>query len=252
VSSPEVLALIPARGGSKGIPRKNILQVARRPLIAHTIVRALRSQLISRVVVSTDDPEIADVARAEGAEVPFLRPAEYAEDLSPDIDVLRHALRFLRDEEGYLPDLVVHLRPSGPVRRVELIDEAIARMLADPAAHSLRSVSVPEQTPYKMWRIGEDGYLRPVAKVEGMPEAHSMPRQILPRVWWQNGYVDIVRPATILEADSICGTNVLPFVITEPFWEVDYPETIPVVEAALERLDRGDPVEVEVAERHPH
>jgi hypothetical protein len=75
---------------------------------------------------------------------------------------------------------------------------------------------------------------------------------MLPEVWWQNGYVDIVRPATILDAGSICGTNVLPFVIREPYWEVDYPETIPLVEAALQRLERGDPLAVEVLDRHPH
>ena len=119
-SSRRVIALIPARGRSKGIPRKNLLPIAGRPLIAHSILQARASQRISRVIVSTEDEEIADVARHWGAEAPFLRPEEYAGDLSPDVDVFRHALRWLETHEGYQPDLVVHLRPPGPVRRVEI------------------------------------------------------------------------------------------------------------------------------------
>ncbi len=252
-SRPEILALVPARGGSKGIPRKNLVSVAGRPLIAHTIDRALRSRLVTRVIVSTDDREIAEVSRSLGAEVPFLRPAEYARDLSPDIDVLRHALLWLRGREGYKPDLLAHLRPTGPVRRVEVIDQAIRRMLERPDADALRSVSVPEQTPYKMWRIGSDGYVEPVVRAPGIPESHSMPRQMLPPVFWQNGYVDVIRPRTILEKGSTCGTKVLPLVIEEPFYEIDYPETIPVVEEALERLERGDDLRpTGGVVRHPH
>src|SRR4051812_3665483 len=110
-----VLALIPARGGSKGIPRKNTMVMAGRPLIAWSIDHALQSTRITRVIVSTDDAEIATVAEQWGAEVPFVRPAEYAGDLSPDIDVFRHAFEFLATNESYEPDMVVHLRPTGPV-----------------------------------------------------------------------------------------------------------------------------------------
>jgi len=133
----EILALIPARGGSKGIPRKNIKVVAGKPLIAYSIEQALASRFITRTIVSTDDPEIAQVAREFGAKVPFMRPGEFAQDLSPDIDVFRHALKWLRDRDGYACDLVVHLRPTGPVRRVELIDQAIELILNDPEADSL-------------------------------------------------------------------------------------------------------------------
>ncbi|MBI4317891.1 MAG: acylneuraminate cytidylyltransferase family protein [Chloroflexi bacterium] len=249
---PEILALIPARGGSKGIPRKNVIPVAGRPLIAHTIRQAKCSRLITRVVVSTDDAEIADVAREWGAEVPFVRPAEYAQDLSPDVDVLRHALIWLEENEAYSPELLVHLRPTGPIRRVELIDKAIELMLRDPEADSLRSSCWPDQTPYKMWRIGPKGYMEPLVRVEGQPQAHSMPRQMLPEVLWQNGYVDVIRPLTILEKNSTCGEKVLPFVTTEPFFEIDYLDTIPAVEAALERLERGEPLTRDSVPRHPH
>jgi len=235
MDSSDILAIIPARGGSKGIPRKNVIPVGGRPLIAHSIEQARASRLITRTIVSTDDAEIAGVARAHGAEVPFLRPAEYAQDLSPDIDVFRHALQWLADHEGYRPELVVHLRPTGPVRRIELIDQAIALMIEHPKADALRSVSAPIQTPYKMWRI-EDGYLQPLLTVESVTESYCMPRQSLPEVWWQNGYVDIVRPRTILELGRMCGPTILPFVVDEPILEIDYAENLPAVEEALARL----------------
>ncbi len=238
----EILALIPARGRSKGIPRKNLLPIAGRPLIAYSIEQALASRFVTRTIVSTDDDDIARVALAYGAEVPFRRPAELAQDDSTDLDVFRHALRWLREYDRYECELVVHLRPTGPVRRVERIDEAIALILADPAADSLRSVSWPTQTPYKMWRI-VDGLLEPLLRLPGIDDAHSRPRQSLPEVFWQNGYVDVVRPEVVLDRGSMTGERVLPFVVQEPVFELDYPESIPVVEAALVALRRDGRLE---------
>jgi CMP-N,N'-diacetyllegionaminic acid synthase len=247
--NPNILALIPARGGSKGIPRKNVRLIAGRPLIAYAIGHALQSGLIGRVIVSTDDEEIAAAARAAGAEVPFIRPAEFAQDLSPDLDVFRHALQWLRDKEAYTPELVVHLRPTGPVRRIELIDEAIGRMLATPQADALRAVSVPALTPYKMWRM-ENGFLKPLLSIPGIKEPHSMARQMLPQVYWQNGYVDIVRPRTVLEMNSMTGDTVLPFIVTDRIFELDYEESIPEVEQVLAALARGE--KVFFAQDHRH
>jgi CMP-N-acetylneuraminic acid synthetase len=246
---PEILALIPARGGSKGVPRKNVVPLAGKPLIAYSIEQARAAREITRVIVSTDDEEIARVAREHGAEIPFMRPTEFAGDLSPDIDVFRHALVWLRDHQSYVPDLVVHLRPTGPVRRVEVIDEAIEQMLAHPEADSLRSISLPIQTPYKMWRI-EEGYLRPLVIVDGLVESYCMPRQLLPPVYWQNGYVDIVRARTVLELDLMCGHTILPFITNEQMLEIDYPESLPVVEEAL-KLQRTEPIETRHQKRHP-
>jgi CMP-N,N'-diacetyllegionaminic acid synthase len=242
----EVLALIPARGGSKGIPRKNLRLLGGKPLVAHSIEHALAAETISRTIVSTDDAEIAAVAAGAGAEVPFIRPAELARDDSPDLGVFRHALSWLEEQEGYRPELVVHLRPTNPGRRVELIDEAVRALAGDPAADSLRSVSRPDQTPYKMWLIA-GGYLEPIVEAEGIPEAHSLPRQRLPEVWWQNGYVDVVRPRTILELDSMTGGRILPFVIDEPFVEIDYEEAFERAEQVL----RGEPTERPGGVRHP-
>ena len=233
--SPKIVALIPARGGSKGIPRKNILPVMGRPLIAWSIGHALQSKHIARVIVSTDDNEIARISITWGAEVPFLRPSIYAQDMSPDIEVFKHALSWLQEEEGYVPDLIVHLRPTSPVRQVNVIDSAISRMLDDPSADALRSVSLALQTPYKMWLI-KGKFLEPVVTLPGIPECHSVARQQLPKVYRQNGYVDIIRSSTILEKNSMTGINVLPLVIEEPTYELDYMDDIPHVEHAIRNL----------------
>ncbi len=248
----EVLALIPARGGSKSVPRKNLLQVAGRPLIAYSIEHALCTTGITRTVVSTDDVEIASVSTELGAQVPFMRPARFASDTATDLDVFNHALCWFAEHEGYVPDLVVHLRPTGPVRRVELIERAIRLMLDNERADSLRSVSMAEQTPYKMWQI-EGAQLKPLLELPGFPEAHSMPRQKLPPVYWQNGYVDIVRPRTVLELGSMVGRTVLPFVIEAPICELDYPDQIPALErqvlASLTEAVNDNPEPM--CKRHP-
>lgn len=235
----EILALIPARGGSKGIPRKNLRVLAGKPLLAYSIEQALASRYITRTIVSTDDAEIADVARKYGADVPFMRPSELAQDLSPDVDVFRHALEWLRDQEGYRCDLVVHLRPTAPVRRAALVDEAIETIVDQPDADSLRSVSRPEQTPYKMWRI-VDGRLEPLLQIVSRAEAHSLPRQELPEVYWQNGYVDIVRPHVVLDLGMMAGHRIVPFIVRDPVPELDYADDIPRLEEALSALRRGE------------
>jgi CMP-N,N'-diacetyllegionaminic acid synthase len=245
----EILALIPARGGSKGLPRKNVLPLGGKPLIAHTIETALAAELVTRTIVSTDDDEIAEVARAHGAEVPFVRPAELAQDGSTDLDVFRHALEWLAREEGYEPELVAHLRPTNPLRRPGDVDAAVTRMLDDPGADALRSVSWPAQTPYKMWRQ-EGDYLVPLVEVPGVAEPYSMPRQQLPEVWWQNGYVDVVRPRTVLELGSMAGRRVLPFVVEDPGVEIDYAEGLRKAEELLQRRMEGRD-EREDGPRHP-
>jgi N-acylneuraminate cytidylyltransferase len=235
----EILALIPARGGSKGLPRKNLRMVAGKPLLAYSIEQALASRLITRTIVSTDDEAIAEVALRCGAEVPFKRPRRFAGDRSPDLDVFRHALSWLRDEEDYTCDLIVHLRPTAPVRRVALIDQAIERILGRPRAHSLRSVSRAHQTPYKMWRI-RNGVLQPLLSLSGVKEAHSQARQQLPEIYWQNGLIDIVRPHVVLKLGMMAGRTVVPFVIDEPVPGLDCEEDLPELERALTALSRGE------------
>lgn len=221
----EVLAIIPARGGSKGVPRKNVRSVAGKPLIAYSIQTALESKLISRVIVSTDDLEIAEVAKKYGAEVPFIRPAEFARDESLDLEVFQHALEWLKKNEGYIPEAVVHLRPTCPIRRLDIVDQAIETFLAHPEADSLRGIGHPHQTPYKMWKM-VNGYLEPLLSVPGMIEHYNMPRQKLPEVFWQNGYIDITRPKTVIEMGMMNGKKILPLVIEDEWVDIDYEESI--------------------------
>lgn len=172
------------------------------------------------MIVSTDDPEIAQIARQHGAEVPFLRPSELAQDETPDLPVFQHALRWLQDQEGYRPDLVVHLRPTTPTRRVETMDQAI-RLFADhPEVDALRSVSPAHHSPYKMWLVSPDGLLEPVVRLRPDWEAANMPRQALPQAYWGNGCVDVTRPSVIL-GGSMTGRRILAFVVEEPCVDID-------------------------------
>ena len=132
MSKPEILALIPARGGSKGIPRKNIRAFAGQPLIAYSIAAGLQAKTVTRVIVTTDDEEIAEVARSCGAETPFLRPAELAQDRTTDLPVFQHALRWLAEHEDYHPQVVVHLRPTTPIRPPDLVDRSVGLVAGAP------------------------------------------------------------------------------------------------------------------------
>ncbi|HEY7514381.1 MAG TPA: acylneuraminate cytidylyltransferase family protein [Vicinamibacteria bacterium] len=236
-----VLGLIPARGGSKGLPRKNLRSLGGRPLVAHAIQHARASRSISRVVVSTDDPEIAEVARGEGAEVPFLRPAELARDETPDLPVFQHALRWLEEHERYRPELVVHLRPTSPLRQPETIDHAVELMRSHPEADSLKSVSLASQTPFKMWTVGE-GYLQPLLTLPGAAEPYNLPRQALPRVVWQNGYVDVLRPRVLLEQGLMHGRRILAFEVGDDHIDIDDEESLERAERALSRRAPAPPL----------
>lgn len=220
VSKPDVLAVIPARGGSKGIPRKNIRDFAGYPLIAYSIAAALQAESVTRVVVSTDDEEIAEIARQFGAEAPFLRPAILAEDHTTDLPVFEHVLAWLAENEDYQPDLVMQLRPTSPLRPVGLLDEAVALLLDHPEADSVRGVVPAGQNPHKMWRVGEDGQMHPLLSVEGLAEPYNTPRQQLPPVYWQTGHIDVIRPDVILEKGSMSGAVILP-VFIDPVFTVD-------------------------------
>lgn len=211
----DILALIPARGGSKGIPRKNIRDFAGYPLIAWSIAAGLQSELVTRVIVSTDDDEIAAVAREFGAETPFLRPAELAQDITTDLPVFEHALAWLEENEGYVPDGVVQLRPTSPIRPHRLVDDAIEILLAHADADCVRGVVPAGQNPHKMWRLpqGENGPMQNLLDVDGIDEPYNAPRQSLPTIYWQTGHIDAIRTSSILEKRSLTGNLIYPLVI---------------------------------------
>jgi len=205
----EILAIIPARGGSKGIPRKNIRDFAGYPLIAYSISAGLKSELVTRVIVSTDDDEIAEVARKYGAETPFMRPSLFAEDNTTDLPVFEHALNWLAENEDYHPDIVVQLRPTSPIRPPSCVDSAIRILLANPDADSVRGVVPVGQNPHKMWRLpdGENAPMQNLLDVAGIAEPYNAPRQSLPPIYWQTGHVDAIRPHTILTQKSMTGRS---------------------------------------------
>ncbi len=227
----EVLAIIPARGGSKGLPNKNILPLLGHPLIAYSIKAAQDSKLVTRVLVSTDSQSIADVALQYGANVPFLRPAEFALDLSTDLEVFVHALNWLKENENYTPDLVIQLRPTSPIRKADLIDECIIKLL-NSDADSLRIVTPSPITPYKMWKIEDENNLMiPLLSAEGVEEPFNEPRQRLPKTYWQIGTLDVIRPEVILKKNSISGKKIIPHVVGNE-WAIDIDDISSFVKTA--------------------
>ncbi len=210
-----ILAIIPARGGSKSIPRKNIKELYGKPLIAWTIEAAARSKHITRTIVSTDDEEIASVAKTYGAEVPFLRPKEISGDLAHDIEFLTHALDFLKTEERYEPEIVLRLPPTSPLRTAAHIDEGVEVLLKNPDADSVRPITEAPKHPYKMWQINkaDTRYIEPFLPelLTNMKEPQNMPRQALPVVYIHTGAMDVLRIRTIRELRSTSGKKVAYF-----------------------------------------
>ncbi|MCA1990029.1 MAG: acylneuraminate cytidylyltransferase family protein [Desulfarculus sp.] len=223
-----VLGLIPARGGSKGIPRKNLAPLAGRPLIAHTIAAALASARLDRVVVSTDDPEIAAVAREHGAEVPFLRPAELADDTAPALAVIRHAIAAL-DAQGWRTQALAYLQPTSPLRTAQQIDAALAMLLEQGADSVVSVVEVPHNfSPLSVMRRQDDGRLTPYQEPDGPV---PLRRQDKPRLWARNG------PAVLaLTRETVMDLGVL------------YgPRTLGLVMDRVDSLDIDEPLDLELA-----
>lgn len=208
----EILALIPARSGSKSVPEKNIRTVAGKPMLAHSIEHARACKHISRCVVSTDSERYAAVARDYGADAPFLRPAELSGDLSTDLETFVHALAWLKGNEGYEPEVIVHLRPTYPTREVADICAMIEILLNDPQLDSVRSVVPAPETPYKMWRRKDDGRITPAVEFD-LPEAFNMPRQLLPPTYLHNGCIDVLRTRVVTELGSMTGQTIHGYVM---------------------------------------
>ncbi|TSC67864.1 MAG: N-acylneuraminate cytidylyltransferase [Parcubacteria group bacterium Gr01-1014_73] len=231
-----VYALIGARGGSKGISRKNIVPVVGHPLIAYSIAAAKLTKGIDRVIVSTDDEEIAAIAKKYGAEVPFLRPAEISGDKSLDIEFFQHALDWFKENEDRTPDLIVHFRPTIPVREIPVIDKAISEMLADKDATALRSAEeVPPASIFKSFRI-DNSYCDFFGKELFDPneEFFNYPRQQLPKTYHVNGYVDIIRTESFLTSGLLYGKKQKVF-LTELAPDIDEPADLLKVEEELKK-----------------
>lgn len=235
----EVLAIIPARGGSKSIPKKNIKLLAGKPLIAWSICEAKKSKFITRLIVSTDDPMIAELALSLGAEVPFLRPAQISGDLSTDVEFLEHALDFLKIKEDYEPEIVVRLPPTSPLRTAEHIDMGIEILISIPEADSVRPITKALKHPYKMWKISEDTrFIEPFLSksITKMAEPYNSPRQLLPDVYVHTGAMDVMRLQTILKKHSTSGEKVAYFFMESEYSiNIDEPLDFELAELLLNR-----------------
>jgi len=200
-----VLGLIPARGGSKGVPRKNIKPLRGRPLLAYTAEAALSSRRLSRVILSTEDEEIAEVGRGCGLEVPFLRPVELARDETPTLPVAQHAVRFL-EAQGERFDAICLLQPTNPLRSADDIDACI-RLLEDSGADAvITTLPVPEEyNPHWVYFLDDHGTL-----YLSTSEAEPIPRrQELPRAFHREGSVYVTRREILMERNSFYGARLL-------------------------------------------
>ncbi len=220
-SNLKIISIIPARSGSKSIPHKNIQSINGRPLIAFSIEHSLRSKYIQRTIVSTDSQYYSLIAKSFNAEVPFLRPVEFALDHSTDFEVFNHALNWLKEYENYEADIVVHLRPTTPVRDTSDIDAMIELLINNKDADSIRSVVNNKETVFKMWFFDENGYLSPVVTDSRFAEAYNMPRQALPSSYVQNASIDVTRAATILQKKSMTGDKILGYEMQNNY-DIDY------------------------------
>lgn len=228
-----VLGLIPARGGSKGIPRKNIVPLAGKPLLAWTCEAALASRMLSRVVLSTDDEEIAAVGRGYGVEVPFRRPPGLATDTAASVDVALHAVDSLAEREGWQADVVVLLQPTSPLRTASHIDEAMTLLLAGGADAVVSVVAVPHSFHPAKLMASEGGLLVPVSS----NGATSLParRQAVPALFARNGpAIAAAAVGNLREGRGFYGGRVKPYLMDRSTSvDIDEPDDLVLAEALL-------------------
>ena len=233
-----VLGVVPARGGSKSVPRKNLHPLGGRPLLAWTIESARAAKSLDRLIVSTDDPDIAAVARREGAEVPFLRPSAIAADDTPDLPVFQHVLSELKTRERYVPDAIVHLRPTQPFRTAAEID-AVAELLRTSGADCVKSIRPVGEHPFKMYRIVAGGLVPYLDTEERRRRGPDVPRQSLDPVYLSAGVVDAIR-REVIEAGSTEGRVVVPYLIdVARYVNLDSARDFEIAEGLRRRLGLG-------------
>ena len=205
----KIVAFIPARSGSKGVPNKNIRQLGEIPLIAYSILLAKMVDEIDRIIVSTDSEEYALIAKEFGAEVPFLRPKSISGDKSTDFEAFKHCINWLEENENYKPDLIFHFRPTTPLRSPSIIKDALKMVIEYPCT-SLRSGHKAIESPFKWFLKDKEGYFKGIQENIDS-EKVNMPRQDFPDVYIPDGYVDIIKTDTIIEQGNLHGNRMLVF-----------------------------------------
>lgn len=225
------MAIIPARSGSKSIPDKNIKIIAGLPLLAYSIKTAVSCDFIEKIIVSTDSPKYAKIAADYGAQAPFLRPPEISQDNSLDIEYLKYTLSEIGKYEA-LPEFVILLRPTTPLRKHEHIKVAIDMILKDVSISAVVSVSKINDCPYKWMILSEKGYLKsPFADMK--PDDVNLPRQSFCKMLYPDGYVDVLRSKNILENDSMYGLTPKPYFTPIDTIDIDEPSDLIRMEELL-------------------
>ena len=232
-----IISIIPARSGSKGVPGKNLRNLGDVPLITWSITCSKKLNMVDRTIVSTNSVEYAEISKNWGADVPFLRPDNISQDKSTDLDFVLHALNYLKENEG-IPDLLVHLRPTTPFRDPLVVDKAIEFAIKNyEDITALRSVHEMSESAYKSFEIGQNGNLMTTfARKEDLDQS-NMNRQTFPLTYTANGYVDVLLPRHILETGKLHGSKVKPF-LTNTTLEVDTEEDFEALEVQLKMLPK--------------
>ena len=205
----DAIAIIPARSGSVGLPGKNVSLLGGYPLISYSIAAAKLAG-IKRVLVSTDSQEYAEIAQFYGAEVPFLRPSEISKDKSTDFEFMLHAMEWIDQNESYIPEYWAHLRPTTPLRKPKIIRSALSAIKQHSEATSLRSGYEVAESPFKWFLKDENGYFIGL-RDDLTPEKVNLPRQVFPKVYNPDGYIDIVRSSNVLNNSNLHGDKMLVF-----------------------------------------
>ena len=215
MKSYKILVSIPARGGSKGIRRKNLQKLSGKPLIAHTIIAAKKTKSINKIIVSTDDKEIGKISKNNGAEVPFLRPKQISKDTSSTIEVIKHALKFLQENQSYVPDIIILLQPTSPLRTSQLITKTI-NTLKKSKATSVITVSKITKHPYASYWLKND-FLKPFEK----NFTKYSRRQEFPDLFFPTGAVYTFWYDTLKKFNSLHGPKIKPIVVHDEDIDID-------------------------------
>ena len=234
-----MIAIIPARSGSKGVPGKNIKLLGGIPLFAFSIIAAKMMPSVDRVIVSTDSEEYAKIAKEFGAEVPFLRPNEISGDKSTDFDLFLHALNWFKENENLIPEYLLHLRPTTPLRNPQIMEDAVKLFIENRnLASSLRSGHSAPESPYKWFLKDDNNYFKGL-RDDLTPEKVNLPRQSFPSVYIPDGYIDILKSSVILTTGTLHGDKMLVF--ESPFCvEVDTKDDFEYLEFQIKK--EGSPI----------
>lgn len=210
-----ILCIIPARSGSKGIKHKNIKLFNGKPLLAWSIIQAQQSSYDMRIIVSTDSEEYAAIAKQYGAEVPFLRPTNISQDLSTDFECIEHVVTWLYANEKYTSDIMLQLRPTQPLRKIKDINACLELFIKNRSTYdSLRTVVPFTKSPYKMYSVKNNVLVPLFKKINNINEPYNQCRQTLPETYLHNGYIDIFN-TNIIKKGTISGDNILPFIMKQ-------------------------------------